>query len=191
VRRRSRWAMLVAAALLCLPIPAAAVTFTDWWTMALTKMALLAEPAVAGTEVDAIEVEARGDVVTLRGRVATENARAAASAVALHIPGVRAVNNDLRVDDDTAPAARRSDGALRTAVLRSLRRDARLARNPFNVTVEDGIVRLTGAVPSVWSRVRASEVARAVDGVVAVQNDAGPLTVALEGSELALRPPRR
>jgi len=145
---------------------------------------------VAGTEVVVIEVEAHGDVVTLRRRVATHAAQAAAGAVALRIPGVRAVTNDLRVDDDTAPAVRRSDGALRTAVSRALRRDGRLRRNPFSVTVEDGIVRLTGAVPTVWDRVRASEVARAVDGVVAVQNDAGPLTVALEGSELALRPAR-
>ena len=182
--------LLVVATVLCLPMPAAPVTFTDWWTTALTKIALLAEPAVAGTEVVVIEVEAHGDVVTLRRRVATHAAQAAAGAVALRIPGVRAVTNDLRVDDDTAPAVRRSDGALRTAVSRALRRDGRLRRNPFSVTVEDGIVRLTGAVPTVWDRVRASEVARAVDGVVAVQNDAGPLTVALEGSELALRPAR-
>jgi osmotically-inducible protein OsmY len=183
--------LLVVVTVLCLPMPAAAVSFTDWWTSASTKIALLAEPSVAGTEVSAIEVEARGDVVTLRGRVATHAAQAAAGDVALRIPGVRAVTNDLRVDDDTAPAVRRSNAALRTAVSRALRHDARLARSPLIVTVDNGIVRLTGAVPTVWGRVRASEVARAVDGVVAVQNDAGPLTVALEGSDLARRPPRR
>jgi len=45
--------VLVVATVLCLPMPAAPVTFTDWWTTALTKIALLAEPAVAGTEVSA------------------------------------------------------------------------------------------------------------------------------------------
>jgi len=170
-------ATLIAAALLFLPIPALAVTFTDWWTSALTKIALLAEPSVEGAEVSAIAVEAHGDLVTLRGRVATEHAQAAASAVALRIPGVRTVNNELRVDDDTAPAATRPDDReLRARVMRAFHRDARLARSSFSVTVDEGVVHLAGAVPIVWDRVRASEVAHDVPGVVAVQNDAAPIS---------------
>src|SRR5712692_6465023 len=172
---RSGWAMLIAAALLCIPMQGPAVTFTDWWVMAVTKLALLAEPAVVGIEVSAIEVDAREGVVTLQGRVASDEARAAAGTVAGRIASVATVNNELRVDDaDVPPASRPSDGALRAVVTRALRRDSRLERAPISVSVDDGIVRLTGAVPTAWDRVHASEVARAVAGVVAVQNDAAP-----------------
>ena len=178
---RIRWLIALALANVIVAAPATAVTFTDWSTIAATKIALLAEPAVAGREVSAIEVDAREGVVTLRGQVASDEARAAAGAVASRVAGVTTVKNELRVDHgDEPPAIRPSDHALRSRVTHALRRNSRLARAPIQVSVTQGVARLTGAVSTGWDRVRASEVARSVVGVAAVENDTGPRAVALE-----------
>ena len=175
------WTAAIVTTFLLVSGSASAVTFADWWTMAETKIALLADPAVAGMNVDAIEVDARDGVVTLRGQVATDEALQAAATAAGRIAGVKTVVNELRVDgDDLVSTVGPDDRTIRRSVIRTLRREPRLARTQIQVGVLGGVVRLTGAVPATWDRVRASEVARGVIGVVAVENDTVPTRVALE-----------
>ena len=119
MRIHSLTALALVGAAAAMTGPATAVTFTDWSMMAATKIALLAEPAVAGTEVSSIDVDARDGAVTLRGQVASDEARAAASAVASRVPGVAKVTNELRVDSADQPPATPRDRTLRSRVMLS------------------------------------------------------------------------
>jgi osmotically-inducible protein OsmY len=164
-------AAVLAAALLGAVKPAAARSFVDWETIAETRMALSADPAVTGTKVGDIEIDAAGPVVVLRGEVATDEARRAAEAAAARVHGVRSVDNALRVNPATTPpVAPLRDSELRDLVRRTLRTEARLRRAPIRIEVADAVVHLSGHVADTWARALASALARQVPGVRAVDN---------------------
>ena len=81
-----RTSLALALMVLVAPPAAQAVTFIDAWTAARAKVALLADPHVAGNDVHAIAVEADGSRVRLAGDVANEEARLAAEDAARSEP---------------------------------------------------------------------------------------------------------
>jgi len=140
---------------------------SDSWLTAKTKIALFADERVKGRQVS---VETVNATVTLRGKVDSDEAKAAAESVARAVEGVTSVRNDLQV---VPPGDRKmtdaSDKDITQQVEGRLAKDARLKK--IDVRADGGVVILTGAVPSIGASARASELAREVAGVRSVKNE--------------------
>jgi hyperosmotically inducible protein len=140
---------------------------SDSWLTAKTKIALFGDDRIKGGQVS---VETVKGVVSLRGKVDSDDAKAAAASVAQAVDGVKSVRNDLQV----VPAGDRkvidaSDTDITREVEGRLANDARLKK--VGVRTDGGAVILTGAVSSIGVSARASELARGVPGVRMVKNE--------------------
>jgi hyperosmotically inducible periplasmic protein len=140
---------------------------TDSWVTAKTKIALFADERVKGRQVG---VETVKGAVTLRGKVDSDEAKAAAASLAEGIEGVKSVRNDLQV---VAPADRKavdiSDQDITRQVADRLSKDPRLTK--VDARTDGGVVSLTGDVRGIGISARASEIAREVPGVRSVKNE--------------------
>ena len=65
----------------------------------------------------------------------------------------------------------RSDDEIRNSVLMELKWDPKVTSDDIGVAVKDGVVTLTGFVPSYWEKDAAEKAAKRVYGVKAVAND--------------------
>src|SRR6266542_3990413 len=83
----------------------AKIQVTDSWITSKTKIALFSDDRVKGTQV---KVDTMKGVVTLRGKVDSDEAKSAAAEVAKGIDGVKSVKNDLQV---VAPKERKAVAA--------------------------------------------------------------------------------
>jgi hyperosmotically inducible protein len=140
---------------------------SDSWLTAKTKIALYGDDRIKGGQVS---VETVKGAVSLRGKVDSDTAKAAAASVAQAIDGVKSVRNDLQVvpvEDHKAIDA--SDTDITRQVEGRLAKDAQLKK--VEVRTDGGAVILTGAVSSIGVSARASELARAVPGVRLVKNE--------------------
>jgi hyperosmotically inducible periplasmic protein len=140
---------------------------SDSWLTAKTKIALFGDDRIKGGQVSVETVEG---VVSLRGKVDSDNAKAAAASVAQAVDGVKSVRNDLQV----VPAGDRkvvdtSDKDITRQVEGRLANDAQLKK--VDVRTDGGAIILTGAVSSIGASARASELARGVPGVRMVKNE--------------------
>ncbi|HSB62076.1 MAG TPA: BON domain-containing protein, partial [Vicinamibacteria bacterium] len=119
-----------------------------------------------------VSVETREGVVTLRGKVDSDAAKAAAEILAREVEGVRDVRNELAV---VSPADRarvdRQDKALTRAVKRALARDVQLEDEDITVRVDAAVVTLGGEVSSFILKSKAAEVAWQVAGIREVRNE--------------------
>ena len=140
---------------------------SDSWVTAKTKIALFADERVKGRQVS---VETVNGTVTLRGKVDSDEAKAAAASITEGIEHVKSVRNDLQV---VPPGDRNmidaSDKDITREVEASLSKDARLKK--VAVRTDSGIVILTGEVPSIANSARASEIVRGIPGVRSVKNE--------------------
>lgn len=142
---------------------------SDSWITLKTKLALLADEKVDSTDVS---VATKGGVITLRGKVATDEAKQAAEADAMKIEGAKKVVNHLVVVPTTAQnVVERKDDEIVKDVESRLKTDPSLKKASIAVRSDNGIVTLTGDVPSLKMSLRASEKARQVAGVHAVRNE--------------------
>ena len=140
---------------------------SDSWVTAKTKIALFGDDRIRGGQ---ISVGTVNGAVSLRGKVDSDNAKAAAASVARAVDGVKSVRNDLRVvpaGDRKAIAA--SDTDITRQVEGRLAKDAQLKK--VDVRTDGGAVILTGAVSSIDASAHASELARGVPGVRMVKNE--------------------
>lgn len=141
----------------------------DSWITLKTKLALLADEKVSGTDVG---VTTKGGMITLRGKVATDEAKQAAEADAMKIDGVKKVVNHLVVMPKAEQkVVERKDDQIVKDVEDRLKKDQSLKKASIDVRSGKGIVTLTGDVPSLEMSLRASEKARQVAGVRAVHNE--------------------
>lgn len=141
----------------------------DSWITLKTKLALLADEKVSGTDVG---VTTKGGMITLRGKVATDEAKQAAEADAMKIDGVKKVVNHLVVMPKAEQKmVERKDDQIVKDVEDRLKKDQSLKKASIDVRSGKGIVTLTGDVPSLEMSLRASEKARQVAGVRAVHNE--------------------
>jgi hyperosmotically inducible periplasmic protein len=139
---------------------------SDIWITSAVRMLLLADTQVPGFEID---LDSYDGVVTLFGIVSSQEAKAAAEADALKVSGVRRVVNELEV----VPSARQGavsarDDDLQHEVRRAL--DEHQFRD-VGLEVRNGVVRLTGHVPTGAQSLQAAVVARSIPGVRAVEDD--------------------
>jgi hyperosmotically inducible protein len=140
---------------------------SDSWITSKTKIALFADERVKGREVS---VETMKGEVSLRGKVDSAEAKAAAMEITKGIEGVKNVKDDLQV---VPPSARKAvtadDKAITKAVESRFSKDAQLKK--IDVRTDAGVVVLTGEVPNISMSAKASEMAFRVDGVKSVKNE--------------------
>ncbi len=140
------------------------------------KSKLAADPEVNPFRID---VDTLDGVVSLRGRVEKESARAEAEKHALDTRGVVSVRNQITVVGADSDGDYLSDKGIGAKIKSKIIADPQL--NPFNidVDVENGHVTLSGVVRSATARAEAEKLATDTAGVEGVSNE---LTVAGEES---------
>ena len=140
---------------------------SDSWLTSKTKIALFADDRVKGREV---RVETVKGEVFLRGKVDSQEAKAAAEEIAKGIEGVQKVRNDLQV---VPPAARKAVKASDKQITKVI--ESRFSKDPLlkkvDVRTDDGVVVLSGEVANISASAKASEMAHRVDGVKSVKNE--------------------
>ena len=119
-------------------------------------------------DVAEIAVECRDGGVVLRGSVVNVLQRAEAVRTARGVPGVGAVDDQLRTRP--AGAEHRADARLEAAVLDALIADHALPAYGIDIDVDGGTVTLCGAVEIAPQRDGAERIARRVPGVSEVRN---------------------
>ena len=141
-------------------------TASDIWITSATKMRLLADSHTPALD---INVDTWAGVVTLFGIVPSKEAKAAAEADARQVSGVKGVENELQIVASTKQAAGQvRDEELEREVKKALDTPA---FKDISVEVKNGVVRLTGSLPTGAQRLEAAVAVRAVLGVRAVEND--------------------
>jgi osmotically-inducible protein OsmY len=132
--------------------------------------ALADAPHVAVAEI-AVECHVDGDVV-LRGSVVNLHQRAEAVRTARHVPGVRAVADQLR--RRAVGAGHRADAEIEAAVLDALILDDAVPTYGIDVDIDIGTVTLCGAADTASQRDVAEQIALRVPGVSEVRNRLTP-----------------
>jgi osmotically-inducible protein OsmY len=137
---------------------------SDIWITGETKLRLLADDNAPALDVN---VDTEGGVVTLFGVVATDTEKQAAERTAREVKGVKSVRNELQVVSKARQEkVAAADGELAHAVQANLGKRDTL--DGVSVDVKNGVVRLSGKVPSDGDRVTAAVVARSTPGVRSV-----------------------
>lgn len=139
---------------------------TDLWLAAEVRLRLLADPRVPALEVS---IDCRDQKITLFGTVTSRAEKKAAKEDVEAVPGVRDVENELQI----VPAEQRAevqakDAELEKGVSEAILKRPEMKRAAIRVAVSNGVVRLTGTVPSYQHRLAAATTARTVSGVRAV-----------------------
>jgi len=115
-----------------------------------------------------IDVSVSDGVATLKGTVDSEAERSKAVRLA-SVTGIRVVDDQLKVESAGMKAAV-SDGAITTKVKAQFLANTDLRQADISVSTNNGVVTLTGTVPSVELRQLAVDLARHTGGVLRVEN---------------------
>jgi hyperosmotically inducible protein len=139
---------------------------SDSWIALKTKLALVATSPTSGYET---EVDAKDGVVTLTGKVDTNEVKTEAEQVARKVEGVRNVNNQLQV----VPEARRkevnaADNKIKDEIQKLMDSDPKLQSLSLSVDSNAGVVSLDGSVDTVEQLWQAAAAIRKVPGVKSV-----------------------
>jgi osmotically-inducible protein OsmY len=144
-------------------------TVGDAWITSAAKLRLIADSRTPSMD---INVDTRNAAVTLFGIVPTSDAKQAAEEDARKVSGVTNVQNELQV----VPSQNRSavdarDDDIEKAVKRAIDARGDLRSLGIGVEVKNGVVRLSGTVPSQGQRLAAAVTARGATGVRSVRDD--------------------
>lgn len=113
-----------------------------------------------------IRVSVHEGAVTLAGAVDSYGQKKQAEIIADNIPGVIAVNNELRIE----PEAPMGDEAIRSEILAALQKSTNVDEKQVHVEVSRGAVTLSGEVPDAQALHRTAELAAYARGTAAVDN---------------------
>jgi len=127
---------------------------------------------------DDIKVQSKDGAATLTGTVANESHKSLAQETVANLPGVTSVDNKL-VEKSDIPAAH-SDAWLLAKVKTTFLFHRNLSATDTEVIVENGIVTLRGESTSAAQKDLATEYAKDVEGVKAVNNEMTVATAAKE-----------
>jgi hyperosmotically inducible protein len=135
----------------------------DSWVTLKVKLALLAESPTSGYET---EVDTKDGVVTLTGKVDTNEAKAAMEATARKIEGVKSVNDQVQV----VPDARRkevnaADDKIKDDIGKVIDKDEKLKDLSLSVDSNAGVVSIDGTVDTNEQLLYAAQAIRKVPGV--------------------------
>ena len=120
---------------------------------------------LGSVESRAVQVRVENGVVVLTGTLTGSYPKELAGSLAALVPGVTGLRNEITV----RPAQRRTDAQIRDD-LRSRYRTNPLVPEGVSVSVENGVVTLTGTVMSFVQVEQAETIARFTPGVVGVEN---------------------
>ena len=118
---------------------------------------------------DAITIASKGGIVTLTGTVAEESHKSLAQETVASLPGVKSVDNQLKVKGERAPE--NSDARVSMNVKASLLFHRNLSLTKTDVQVKDGVVTLRGKAESTAQKNLTTEYVKDVEGVKAVTNE--------------------
>ncbi len=142
---------------------------SDLWITSATKMKLAGDSRTPATE---INVDSRDGVVTLFGMVPSEDSKSAASEIARGVVGVKRVENQIEVVSSARKEmVQARDEEIQEGVKKALRDRGDQEDAKIDVEVKNGVVRLTGTVPTWQRNLSAVYVARSVTGVRSVRNE--------------------
>jgi hyperosmotically inducible protein len=119
-----------------------------------------------------ISAETERGVVTLRGKVDSEETKKAAAEIVRRIEGIKQVRNELEI----VPPERRAevdarDQAIARVLEEQFKQDPQLQNAVIDARVDAGVVTLRGQVRSPAASSRAVELAGAVPGVRFIKNE--------------------
>ena len=139
---------------------------SDSWVALKTKLALIANSPTSGYETD---VDAKDGVVTLTGKVDSNDVKSEAEQVARKVEGVRNVNNQIQV----VPEAKRSevnaaDEKIKDAIGKLMDTDPNLQNLSLSIDSNAGVVSLDGSVDRLDQLWKAAQAIRKVPGVKSV-----------------------
>jgi osmotically-inducible protein OsmY len=117
---------------------------------------------------DSIQTQSKDGVVTLTGTVAEEFHKSLAQDTVAGLPGVKSVDNQLRINAEPPPA--HSDSWLAAKVRTALLFHRNVSATKTDVEVKDGVVTLRGEAASDAQKELTAEYARDVDGIKDVKN---------------------
>src|SRR5256714_13198369 len=141
-------------------------TRSDSWIALKTKLELVASSPTSGYET---EVDAKDGVVTLTGKVDTNEVKTAAEQVVRKVEGVRNVNNQLQVVPEARrPEVNATDNRIKDEIQKLLDSDPKLQNLSLSVDSNAGVVSLDGSVDTVEQLWHAAQAIRKVAGVKAV-----------------------
>jgi hyperosmotically inducible protein len=144
-------------------------TMSDLWITSATKMKLAADSRTPATE---INVDSRDGVVTLFGMVPSEESKSAAAEIARDVAGVKRVENQIEVVSSARQEmVQARDEEIQEGVQKALNDRGAQENADIGVEVMNGVVRLTGTVPTWQRNLSAVYVARSVTGVRSVRNE--------------------
>ena len=118
---------------------------------------------------DSIKTKSKDGVVTLTGTVAVESHKSLAQDTVEGLPGVKAVDNRLKVKGESP--AEHSDTWIGMKVKSTLLFHRNVSAGKTTVEVKDGVVTLTGEASSIAQKELATEYAKDIDNVKEVRNN--------------------
>lgn len=139
---------------------------SDSWVTAKTKLALIADSRTSGFET---AVDTREGMVTLSGKVDTNEAKTAAEEVARKVEGVKNVNNQLQV----VPEAKRkevnaTDEKITDSIEAAVEKDAAIKDLSLTASSNAGVVTIDGTVDTHDQLLKFAQTVRGVPGVKSV-----------------------
>lgn len=140
------------------------VNLTDDEIESSVKMAFLYDPRVISFN---IKVDVKNGVVTLGGVVDNLHAKNSAKEDARNTVGVLRVKNNIKVKPEVAI----KDQKLKDKIAERLAKDKYIERYDIDISVDDGMVYLSGEVDTSWEKNRAENLASRFEGVLYVSNN--------------------
>ncbi len=130
---------------------------------------------------DSIKTKSKDGMVTLTGKVTTSEHKSLAQDTVENLPGVKNVDNQLKVKGEHA--ADHSDSWLSTKVKTTLLFHRNVSATGTDVFVKDGIVSLRGEASSLAQKELTTEYAKDVEGIKDVKNEMTVATTPAKTSE--------
>jgi hyperosmotically inducible protein len=142
----------------------------DSWITMKTKLALM---TTEGVDTWDLNVDTVNGVVTLHGKVASDEAKQKAESVTQGIEGVKSVKDLLQiVPKPQRSAVDKGDDIVKDNVKKAFDADPMLKDSGISVaSVNKGVVLLSGSAKTLDAHLRAVEVARQVPGVHRVSSE--------------------
>jgi hyperosmotically inducible protein len=140
----------------------------DAWLTTKAKIALLTADGVSATAVNVDSVDGK---VTLHGKVKSEGEKAKAATVVGRVDGVKNVVNLLQVvPDSVRPTLKVADDSIKSNIEASFKAEPALSGVKV-ASVNNGVALLSGKTHNLADKLRAIEVAWAVQGVQRVASE--------------------
>jgi hyperosmotically inducible protein len=142
---------------------------SDLWLTSATKMKLAVDSRTPATE---INVDSHNGIVTLFGMVPSQDSKTAAGEIAQGVSGVISVDNQIEVvSARKTDMVQARDEEIHDGVTQALHDRGEQENADIGVEVKNGVVRLTGTVPSWQRNLSVVYVARSVTGVRSILNE--------------------